>query len=349
MRIYSTSVGRRYTEDIDILVEDSFLNDYTKILQSKAFRRLAYKTQVHSMPDNPHVRTRLVHTNEVIAVSIYIAEQLGLNKNLCMAIAAGHDIGHTPYGHDGERVLSKFSGKSLKHYINSVVVAQHVERKGRGLNLTHETLEGMINHSRGDGKLTVDDSLPLEYAVVMFADKIAYTFSDLNDAIRYGYLDEKCLPDFAIGLGGNQRQRTTTVVDALVRESKRKNFVSFNEGKVFENFNNLKSFMFQEVYSKKDFSIQNTILLRLCEFFQRQFKDKEEFAGVPPEFAVSLLTDREANYYGELLLCSRNPSEQQISNFGVWEILPHLRGKTIDYTNPDLDWAQKPDNLVKQP
>lgn len=340
------TVGRRMPEKLDTLISDPFLNDYAKILNSRAFRRLAYKTQVMSFPDNPHVRTRLVHTNEVIAVAIAIAEQLGLNKNLCMAIAAGHDIGHTPYGHVGEKVLSKFGGNDFKHYINSVVVAQEIERRCTGLNLAFETLEGILNHSRGPGELFVNKDLPQEYAVVMFSDKIAYTFSDLNDAIRYGYLDPERIPDSARDLGGSQRRRTKTVVDALVRESKDKDHVSFSEGEEFEMFSDLKRYMYENVYFKTDWRVQEQVLIRLCEFFDDYISRNPELKGIPPEFPVSLLTDQEANYYAGLLLKSRKPEKEQIAHFGVWEIMPHLKGKEIDYTLPGLDWK---DQSFKQP
>lgn len=327
------SVGRRYREKEDNLIEDPFLNDYNKIIQSKAYRRLASKTQVMCFPNNPHVRTRLIHTNEVIATSVAIASQLGLNERLCMAIAAGHDIGHTPYGHLGESVLST-PDKPFKHYINSVVVAQHIERQGNGLNLTKETLEGMLNHSRGAGELTVDSDSPQEYSVVMFADKIAYTFSDINDALRYGYLTPPQVPRCAQRLGWNQRAKVETVVKALVEESRKKGFVQFSEGEEFEDFDKLKKFMYAEVYPRIDVSVQNRILERVLDYF----KMMPEFSKVDPVLAVSLLTDREVNYFGNLLLESRVPSVAQIQHFGIFEIIDHLKGRDIDYTDPDLDW-----------
>lgn len=334
MKACEKSIGRRYKEKEDLLIDDPFLNDYTKIIQSRAYRRLAYKTQVISLPTNPHVRTRLLHTNEVIAISAGIAKRLGLNINLCIAIAAGHDIGHTPYGHLGERVLSEFSGKPFKHHINSVVVAQHVERKGKGLNLTYEVLEGILNHARGTGKLTIDKNKHQEYSAVMFADKIAYTFSDLNDAMRYGYIDQNKIPACALSLGENQRERTNNAVKALISESQKKGFVQFSEGKVFQNFDELRKFLCEEFYYKVDWLLQEKILRRLCEYFSNDNK----FSNVDPIIAVSLLTDKEANYFGRFLLNSRKPSADQIKHLGIVEILPYLGNKSIDYTDPDLDW-----------
>ena len=197
MEAYTKTKGRRYEGEFHSikkdfakdpnkfinyspLMKDPFKEDFVRIIQSKAYRRLPYKTQVISLPDCVHVRTRAIHTNEVIGISSRIADRLGLNLSLCEAIAAGHDIGHTPYGHAGEEVLSKFGVKPFNHALNGVLIAQHIERNGMGLNLCHETLEGMLNHSRGAGKLAIVNSKPAEYSVVMFSDKIAYTFSDLN-------------------------------------------------------------------------------------------------------------------------------------------------------------------------
>ncbi|MCX6814518.1 MAG: HD domain-containing protein [Candidatus Aenigmarchaeota archaeon] len=316
MKAYGKSIGRRYEEKEDITIDDDFLNDYSKILQSKAYRRLAYKTQVICLPDNPHVRTRLSHTNEVVVFSIDIAKQLGLNENLCMAIAAGHDIGHTPYGHVGERILSKLSGKPFKHNINSVVVAQHVERKGEGMNLTYETHDGILNHSRGDGKLSKTVDKPEEYDVVMNGDKIAYIFSDLNDALRYGHLDESKIPECALKLGKNQRERVRNCLKSLVSESKEKGVVEFSEGPEFKNFSELKDFMYNEVYYKINTSLQEKTLENLYDYFSTS----EDFSGIDPVISVSLLTDAEANFFGQLLLKSRKPSAEQIKHFGIFEI-----------------------------
>lgn len=335
MKACNTSVGRRYEEKEDILIDDPFLNDYAKIIQSRAYRRLAYKTQVISLPSNPHVRTRLLHTNEVIAISAGIAKRLGLNMNLCIAIAAGHDIGHTPFGHLGEKVLSDFSGKPFKHHINSVVVAQHVERKGEGLNLTHEVLEGMLNHARGTGKLIVDKNKHQEYSAVMFADKIAYTFSDLNDAMRYGYINKNKIPACALNLGDTQRERTNNAVKALISESQEKGFVHFSEGSVFQNFDELRKFLCKEFYYKVDVSLQEKILRSLCEYFSND----KEFPNIDPVIAVSLLTDKESDYLGRFLLEHKKPSPSQIKYLGIVEILPYLKKMSIDYIDPDLNWG----------
>ncbi len=316
-------------------LDDPFLVDYMKILESKSYRRMAFKTQVISAPNNPHVRTRLVHTNEVISISVNIASQLGLNVSLCMAIAAGHDIGHTPYGHVGEKVISKITGKPFKHYVNSIVAAQKIERDGYGLNLTKATLEGMLYHSRGSDKIVANNRLPPEYTVVMFADKIAYTLSDLNDAVRYGYTSWEKIPKYINKtLGRNRRERIINIITALVGESRKKGMVSFSESQVFKNFDKLRDFMFREVYYKMDFDLQKTILTKIYEFF----KTNDKFKGVDPALLLALLTDNEANQFGQILLQSKNPSISQIQNFGIMELLPELKRNKIDMFKADLDW-----------
>jgi dGTPase len=193
--VSSQSLGRRYSlEELDddhlyLGAFNPYFIDREKIRLSKSLRRLEDKTQVFiDHRSNPHIRNRRSHTDEVVSIAVYIAQILGLNVYLVEAIALGHDIGHSPYGHLGERIIGELSGRDFRHYIMSVVIAQFIERNGKGLNLSWEVLEGIANHSRGAGGLKINPDLPLEYAVVMLADKVAYTFSDLNDALRCGYL-----------------------------------------------------------------------------------------------------------------------------------------------------------------
>ncbi|MGM5483216.1 MAG: HD domain-containing protein [Nanobdellota archaeon] len=320
--------GRKKKETEDTLAKDPFLNDYIKITQSGAYRRLAFKTQVLSMPNNPHVRTRLVHTEEVIGISMIIAESLGLNMDLCMAIAAGHDIGHTPYGHLGEKVLSKISKRGFKHNINSVVIANEVERKGKGLNLTPEVLEGILYHSLKYENRNKQKIRPQEYSAVMWADKIAYTLSDLNDGLRYGYLSKKDIPECAYKLGKNQRQRTATVVKALINESKNNSFVSFSKGDVFSNFMSLRRFLKTNFYKNVDLSIQEKYLRSVYNFFATS----KEFYNVDPVLAVSLLTDREVDSFVDLITHSVRPKISDLKHFGLMEILPFIKNKHVNYS-----------------
>ncbi len=336
MQSISTTKGRRFKEKEDNIAKDPFLNDYIKITQSGAYRRLAFKTQVLSMPNNPHVRTRLVHTEEVIGISMVIAENLGLNMNLCMAIAAGHDIGHTPYGHLGEKILSKLSGKKFRHNINSVIIAQHIERRGKGLNLTPEVLDGILSHSFRYKSKNCKKYRPQEYAAVMWADKIAYTFSDLNDGVRYGYLSKKEIPEYAYKLGKNQRQRVSSVINALISESKEKGYVSLTKGETYEHFMNLRQFLIENFYKNVDHSLQEQYLKTIYEFI----KKSPEFNGVDPVVAVSLLTDREVDRFANLLAHSVKPTLSDLKHFGLIEILPYIKNRKIDYETPDLFWTK---------
>ncbi|MFW6450438.1 MAG: HD domain-containing protein [Nanoarchaeota archaeon] len=330
MKAITSTKGRARKEREDVLAKDPFLNDYIKITQSGAYRRLAYKTQVLSMPNNPHVRTRLVHTEEVIGISMILAESLGLNMNLCMAIAAGHDIGHTPYGHLGERVLSRLSGRKFKHNINSVLIAKSVERKGKGLNLTEEVLEGMFYHSlryKNRNKKRAN-----EYSAVMWADKIAYTFSDLNDGLRYGYLKKNEIPSVAFRLGKNQRERTATIVNSILKESRKKGLVSFSEGKVYRDFMELREFLKNNFYKNIDLSLQERYLKHVYRFI----KDSNQFDGIDPLLAVSLLTDREVDIFIELITHSVKPGISDLKHFGLMEILPYIKDTAYKWRSTPL-------------
>ena len=329
---------RNDAEYYDVL--DPYRLDSKKLRNSKGYRRLGGKTQVYSLPDNPHVRTRLIHTDEVVSIAVTIAEILGLNVTLTEAIAVGHDIGHTPYGHLGERFLAKVTGKEFRHEIMSVTVAQHIERKGSGLNLTYETLLGMFNHSRGKRALEIDTAIPLECTVAMYADKIAYTFSDFNDASRYGYLNkEKHRADKELweSLGKDQRDRTLNCVKALVEESAEKGFISFADSDIANRYRRLRDWMYQRIYGEVNWKIQETILEQAYEFFQKD----SFFGGCDPVIPLALLTDRDVEMIGDILRASKRLDIDGIRGFGIMEIIPHIRWKGVDPFDPDLDWGKK--------
>lgn len=177
----------------------AFQIDRDRILQSKAFRRLKYKTQVFLSPEGDHYRTRLTHTLEVAQISRTVSRALGLNEDLTEAIALGHDLGHTPFGHAGERVLNRLLPGGFRHVQQSLRVVDLLEQNGQGLNLTDAVRDGIAHHSKGNGPLlSVDPKfLPrtLEGRVVRLADIIAYVNHDLDDAIRAGLVKEKEIPD----------------------------------------------------------------------------------------------------------------------------------------------------------
>ena len=159
LKAYEGPCLRRYEEIHDKTLR-GFQNDKNKLLHSKANRRLLEKTQVQSGPENINIRSRKSHTDEVMANSVIISEGLGLNTPLCEAIALGHDIGHVPYGHVGESTLSELCGEKFRHEVFGVCVAQHIERRGQGLNLSLPVLEGILAHSGGSGKIKTDKNQP---------------------------------------------------------------------------------------------------------------------------------------------------------------------------------------------
>lgn len=327
--------GRRDLECSKYLIDKLplFSRDFEAISASKSLRRLAGKTQVLKAPKDPHVRTRRIHTDEVRQVAKVISLNLGLNTSLCEAIALGHDIGHTPYGHLGEEVISGLSGKEFRHNVFSVVVAQEIERSGRGLNLSYETLEGILLHSRGKGEMTTSNNLS-EYDVVMYADKIAYTFADINDAIRYGLLDEGKLSTGIRELGKSQRERVDKCTRSLVAESRECDEVSFSKGRISQIFNEIKNFMYSEVYLK----IDNTIHMKVLETTYNALRN--ECPEIDPAIGLALLTDWELNVVGQLMLNAEVPKRRDFETFGLFEIIPYIEGKDINYTNPKLDWAK---------
>lgn len=333
------SKGRRYDSNDEDSPYFNCVNPFTlsrdKILNSKARRRLDEKTQVLCDPHNPHIRTRSRHTIEVVSIATKIADITGLNIPLCEAIAEAHDIGHTPFGHLGEEFISKMSGRKFSHEIFGIVISQHIERKGKGLNLNFEVLEGVLNHSRGGSALSINPKNPLEYTVVMYADKIAYTFSDINDGLRYGHIEEAALPLEANHLGKNQRERILYCIFTLIRESSEKGIISFSESEAAEKFGKIRNWMFENYYSQIDWKIQKIILERVFEFLQRD----PSFKGCDPSVLLALMTDAEINYMAKnIYLHGKKPRIEDIKNFGIMEIIPHIREKNIDFTDPDMDW-----------
>ena len=328
------SKGQRDKEKESLIAQDPFTSDYLKILQSRAYTRLAHKAQLLCPPETPSIRTRNDHTEDVIAISRTISDALGLNTYLCQAIAVGHDIGHAPYCHLGEAVFSELNGehKPFNHLVFGVVVAQAIDR----LNLTYETLEGILLHSRKDGKLQPYDSKPQEYAVIMYADKLAFTFSDLDDAIRYGYLTPEQVSEDVNELGLDRETRVKTCTNALVEESKTKEYVSFSQGRVYEIFDGLRKFLNENVYSRADFSSHQVVLRKAYSFFS----ENPEFKGIDPVIILSLLTDKELQELETFMSATIKPNIDMIKHFGVFEILPNIKDKNIDYSNPNLDWGE---------
>lgn len=311
--------------------------DIKKLLDSKALRRLQEKAQVLPMPNNPHARDRMNHSLEVMGLSVTLANILGLNEYLCTAIALGHDFGHAPLGHAGEESIAKLSGKKFRHDVFSTIVVQKIERKGSGLNLCHQVVEGIFYHSRGSGQMSLTHDLPLEYNVVMYADKISYVFSDLNDLIDRYYVpitDEH--RDWINSIfGPTQRTRTNTCIEALIQESVRLGYVSFCESEIARHFVSLKNLMYECMYPTFD-RWQNGY--SQLNHIYNYIKSDDRFEGCDPAIVLALMTDKEVMELAQMLITPLRPRDEQLQHFGIMEILPYLKNRDIDLEDPDLNW-----------
>jgi dGTPase len=243
--------GREHPVDPDPYRTD-YQRDRDRILHSKAFRRLSHKTQVFLAPEGDHYRTRLTHTLEVAQISRSIARALRLNEDLTEAIALGHDLGHTPFGHTGENALNEVLREvadtwpggptSYEHNVQSVRVVEHLEYEGRGLNLTWEVRDGIRGHTGGHTPET------LEGQIVRIADRIAYVNHDIDDAVRGGVLSEADLPAGPLSvLGDRHGHRITTMVNDMIASSAGEDHITMSprvEGAMME----LRAFLFEHVY-----------------------------------------------------------------------------------------------------
>ncbi len=240
----SCNTKGRKREEEPCAMRTDYQRDRDRIIYCKAFARLKNKTQVFFSPEGDHYVTRLTHTLDVAQIARSIARALRLNEDLTEAIALGHDLGHTPFGHSGERILNKLSPSGFRHNEQSVRVVDVLEKDGKGLNLTHEVRDGILNHN-GDNAET------LEGRCVHLADRIAYINHDLNDAIRAGVLKAGDVPeDIVAVLGSTSRERINTAVTSVWRNSADKPYVAMEENiKVASD--KLRAFMFERVYRTK--------------------------------------------------------------------------------------------------
>ncbi len=233
--------GRRVDEEKCSLRTD-FTRDRDRIIHCKSFRRLKHKTQVFLAPEGDHYRTRLTHTLEVSQIARTISRALSLNEDLTEAIAMGHDLGHTPFGHAGERILNTLSENGFSHNSHSLRVVDVLEKNHSGLNLTYEVRDGILNHS-GEGVPAT-----LEGQVVRQADRIAYINHDIDDAIRAGILTNGDIPKHLRNVLGNSHSlRIDTLIRAVVNGSSDYQSIRMTE-EIAEPANELRKFMFDRVY-----------------------------------------------------------------------------------------------------
>ena len=236
-----------------------YQRDRDRILHSKSFRRLKNKTQVFLSPEGDHYRTRLTHTLDVSQIARSIARALQLNEDLTEAIALGHDLGHTPFGHAGERTLQRLTNGSFKHNVQSLRVVEVLENDGKGLNLTKEVRNGILNHK------TTGNPSTLEGKAVCLADKIAYINHDIDDAIRAGLLSKEDLPQDVIKkLGVSSRERINTMIFSIYRNSNGKKLVEMEEDIKTATFA-LRQFLFEKVYKDNEAKAEEEKADRMIE------------------------------------------------------------------------------------
>lgn len=321
-----TTVSRRRhaTDEDPLLVENLFVSDEAKIAESKAHRVLSEKTQVFSFTETPIIRKRSTHVDEVRACSAITSELLGLNTDLVRASAEGHDIGHGPFGHQGEAWIAKAMGRPFCHEVMGVIVAQKVERKGKGLNLTWHTLEAMLCHS---GERARPEMSP-EAWVLRYADKFAYLFADWNDIVgRMKYPAPRELRDLMDSFGDTQRARTTTAIAGLVIETAEKGRVSFDESDLGRRFQRIRKLMY-EIYPRVTQQNVGKILEPVLECLTRM-------AIADPFLILALMTDRDAKIMSETTM----PDMQVFKRTAVSEIADHLSEiGEIDLCDPGLEW-----------
>ncbi len=273
------TVGRLKEEE-PCTMRTEFQRDRDRILHSKAFRRLKNKTQVYFSPEGDHYRTRLTHTIAVSQVARGIARALSLNEDLTEAIALGHDLGHTPFGHSGERILNRLNPKGFKHNIQSGRVVDLLEGDGRGLNLTREVVDGIVNHKQSCTPLT------LEGRAVSIADRIAYINHDIDDALDSNFITFDELPKDLIDiLGKRSSKRINCMIHSIYKESDGKNKVEM-EKPIAEATLKLRQFLFDRVYNHKVFRDEEEKADRMITQLYGYFKTHIEKM---PTFYVGLL------------------------------------------------------------
>lgn len=316
-----SSKGRRKSEP-PCPVRTCFQVDRDRILHSKSFRRLKHKTQVFLSPEGDHYRTRLTHTLEVAQIARTVARALQLNEDLTEAIALGHDLGHTPFGHAGERILDELLDDGFHHVRQSLRVVDLLENDGAGLNLSWEVRDGIQYHSKGRGKLlgrgACDLPATLEGQVVRLADVVAYVSHDLDDAVRAGLVDARAVPaELRQALGSRHGERINTMVVDMIETSLATGLTAVCLSEPVDRaVTGLRDWLFRNVYQAAtvtdDFQKASHVLRELFGFFVAHPAELDACGGRRSEedpLAVAVadflagMTDRYAmNLYQKLFL-----------------------------------------------
>ena len=257
-----------------------YQRDADRILHSRSFRRLMHKTQVFLQPEGDHYRTRMTHTLEVARIARTIARALNLNEDLAEAAAMGHDLGHTPFGHAGEKALTEVMGTEFHHNEQSLRVVDKLEKDGKGLNLTYEVRRGILCHSGPD----VAESL--EGQIVRLSDRIAYINHDIDDAVRAGILKNEDIPrEIAAVLGETHSQRINTLVSDVVGSSRGKPVIAMTPA-VEAAMLSLREFMFERVYRNPVAKGEEVKARRIIQELYRYYLEHPE--KLPNDFLPQL-------------------------------------------------------------
>lgn len=268
----------RLKEEEQCDIRPVFQRDRDRILHSKSFRRLKDKTQVFLTPEGDHYRTRLTHTLEVSQNARTIAKALRLNEELAEAIALGHDLGHTPFGHAGERALARVCPFGFEHNEQSVRVVDLIEKNGQGINLTHEVRDGILNHQTSGSPKT------LEGKIVRLSDKIAYIHHDMDDAIRGHILEDEDVPkEIGDVIGYTTRERLDNFIHDIVTSSRDKNDICMSPS-VEKSMKSLRRFMFEHVYQNPIAKGEESKAEILVETLYKYFLT--HLSMMPPEFIL---------------------------------------------------------------
>ena len=264
----------RAREETPCPMRTDFQRDRDRIIYSKAFLRLKNKTQVFFAPDGDHYMSRLTHTLDVSQIARSLARALSLNEDLAEAIALGHDLGHTPFGHVGERVLAALNPAGFRHSRQSLRVVDELEKDGKGLNLTFEVRDGILNHTKNGTPAT------LEGCAVSLADRIAYINHDIEDAIRAGIITEEELPRESVRVFGRDTSaRINTCVMDIFTASEGKPFVRMSEEKQ-QALDDLRAFMFEHVYEHANRLIQESAERLLRALYGYFYERPEELPAL---------------------------------------------------------------------
>lgn len=275
-------------------VRTEFVRDRDRIIHCKSFRRLKHKTQVFLSPIGDHYRTRLTHTLEVAQIARTIARGLLLNEDLTEAIAMGHDLGHTPFGHSGESVLNRIVPGGFEHNKQSLRIVEKLEN-GKGLNLTFEVRDGILNHKKSGHPST------LEGVVVSLADRIAYVNHDIDDAVRAGLLSNDILPKSCIeAIGATHGERINTLVLDILQTSSGKNHVEMS-GEISSEFEKLRQFLFDNLYydsaAKAEEGKAEGVIERLYYHYLKHVSE------LPPEFTKYIDEDGPDRIAADYIAC----------------------------------------------